>query len=739
MDVEVSQALPVMLNNVGNEANHFISLKDYYTATVPQPTVCESIIDLTDITQAPICDSGIDLTAHVPQSNICETIVDLTDHDPQPNICEIIVDLTDHDQATMPNTFVIDLTDETVDLPCQGNGADYSQLDKCRDIIKNIVICDQVQQKSLIFSKLATCLDQTSEKTFNQILAEYKSEILPLIVEEYNDLTCTKKTIMSLVNELFCGLNLIDGFDQQAKTTLLLWENMILGDEKTDTRRIGKTDIEAGTVNLIRNVCDAVKEQCKVDGEYLEFRTFLTSRGEFDDVPISLNSQKRIDSLFHIGAGVYSIFEDMVEFTSGCIDQSGLLAEVSADFNVLPFKAGCRALGLISKQIIDPIWKALTSKGNVLEMDLRYKILLTKLKDWQEDARDIVGGTASLFDDIEVPKDLVFCRLTTWTDTDFFEMTVQIVELLLKSFLKVCSKVLTFELGSSDLTNRMESGKASKMTSPIKPHSEKKALKNLCPARKSHTVAQHNYMPDESMDKSAIDVMDLTEPDIEEKFTRSNTKNSLDKQTCNIKSLETAKEKAVSRLIPVKEAMGLVISPGQTATVMRQSRLTKPDRSIQIVIGENVKPGLRLKVERPTHQSTVQNKAHKKQKTSVHQKAKPYEQHASTCFSTTQKAGDGRMESYLNEEMKRYGGLWKKEKDVDEKLASLLDDEDRYAAVVSQLLFRRFVLGAKNERGVFNTSVSGRILDLEELVLNLKSSISNKRLMCSEESQFDVQ
>lgn len=46
-----------------------------------------------------------------------------------------------------------------------------------------------------------------------------------------------------------------------------------------------------------------------------------------------------------------------------------------------------------------------------------------------------------MFDDIEVPKDLVLDWLTMRTDPDFFYLTIQVVELILASFWGVCGKM----------------------------------------------------------------------------------------------------------------------------------------------------------------------------------------------------------------------------------------------------------------------------------------------------------
>lgn len=76
----------------------------------------------------------------------------------------------------------------------------------------------------------------------------------------------------------------------------------------------------------------------------------------------------------------------------------------------------------------------------------------------------------------------------------------------------------------------------------------------------------------------------------------------------------------------------------------------------------------------------------------------------------------------LTTELQQYGGLWDSVKIIGEQLASLCK-ERQYSAVVCQLKCR-FVLGMKNERAFFNTSVAVRKLSLEKLVSNLKQNVS---------------
>ncbi|XP_012992838.3 uncharacterized protein LOC105013825 [Esox lucius] len=319
------------------------------------------------------------------------------------------------------------------------------QVNICGKYIFEILMCRDTDQSKLMTSNLKSCFDQNN---FKQILAKYRSDVLPLTVSKHGDFSHTEKRMVSLVSQLLCGLHLIEGLAHQAETTILLWERMILGDKVRlhASQNTGTTDLESRTVCQVKSVHDAVQQGWERDKNLPAFRNFLISKGELDEVPLCPYSESRIDGVFHSAAGVYCIYSDISEFCRDHEDDSSVLAAVAVDMEVQPFKAGCRALGLISKQIIDPLLKALTSEEKVLDMKVRYQTLVTKIKEWQEDGRNLVEGNVCLFDDIEVSKDLVFYRLTMWTDPDLFQLTVQIVELLLASFLIVCLNALPVDL-----------------------------------------------------------------------------------------------------------------------------------------------------------------------------------------------------------------------------------------------------------------------------------------------------
>ncbi|XP_045564007.1 uncharacterized protein isoform X2 [Salmo salar] len=286
----------------------------------------------------------------------------------------------------------------------QSAGVEVDQFNIVRKMVQDIVaaavnVKDTGGHQRGIFAKITSLFDDcvVLETGFKQLISEYKSDILPKMVKRYDFYTHSEKAKLSCVNEVFCGLHLIDSLAHQAKATLLLWEKMIVEDEEVGANRLSdssKNALESGTVRLVRTVTDTIQAK---DGKSEKFKAFLTRKGEFDDVPLAPFRGNRIDTLFHNAAGAYSVHEELVEFTTReYLDDNSFLARFAADFEVQQFKAGCRALGLISKIIIDPLFK---SMGDTLKMETRYQTLITKLKEWKEDGRQVVEGTACLFDD----------------------------------------------------------------------------------------------------------------------------------------------------------------------------------------------------------------------------------------------------------------------------------------------------------------------------------------------------
>lgn len=321
------------------------------------------------------------------------------------------------------------------------------------DVINTVnVEGDRDKLANHIFSKITNLVGDraSTEKKFNEILSQYRMQILPDIVEGYAQLPDSEKSKLAVVNELFCGMHVIDGLAHQTGATLDLWETLVFKGDKVGSAKLDlthKSGGESGTVRLIRTVCKTVQERgCEKSGKPVEFRTFLLNKNGSDYVPLVPFKGNRINVMFHNAAGVYYLYPDLLEYTRLAQNENRLVQAVHADLNVTQFIAGCRALGLISKQVTEPFWRVLSKKEHVLAMNDRYRMLVKKLKEWQADSRPFMKGEVALFEDVDVHRGPILDKLLESSSEEFDDMTQQVLELVFASLVKVCCRLVADHL-----------------------------------------------------------------------------------------------------------------------------------------------------------------------------------------------------------------------------------------------------------------------------------------------------
>eukprot|EP00117_Sycon_ciliatum_P015915 scpid99812/ scgid15579/ len=82
----------------------------------------------------------------------------------------------------------------------------------CRNAETTKPVCNQ-----LLANIKNTMTDRCSvEKSYNQMLQKYRAELLPQVVEGWDNLDEHDKSAMSTMNNFFCGLHYIVGLADQA-------------------------------------------------------------------------------------------------------------------------------------------------------------------------------------------------------------------------------------------------------------------------------------------------------------------------------------------------------------------------------------------------------------------------------------------------------------------------------------------------------------------------------------------
>ena len=132
---------------------------------------------------------------------------------------------------------------------------------------------------------------------------------------------------------------------------------------------------ESGVTRLLRTVYKTSQERgCEKSGKIVCFAAYLKDESGIASIPLFPLLGNRFNILFVNAAGVYFLYDQLLNFFQRNEHNNKLLDAVYWDLEVLSFKIGCRALGFIEKLIIGPLWKIMAS--DILSMSSHYQSLL---------------------------------------------------------------------------------------------------------------------------------------------------------------------------------------------------------------------------------------------------------------------------------------------------------------------------------------------------------------------------
>ena len=118
----------------------------------------------------------------------------------------------------------------------------------------------------------------TVQKKFNCVLQEYRASILPSVISNWDQLSDNEKSILSHINQFFCGMHFIVGLADISGTALKTWDHLLYDDRPVGLLAHGGycKNSESGTVRLIRTLCKSVQTKgCEKSGRMVDFLTFF--------------------------------------------------------------------------------------------------------------------------------------------------------------------------------------------------------------------------------------------------------------------------------------------------------------------------------------------------------------------------------------------------------------------------------------------------------------------------------
>ena len=146
--------------------------------------------------------------------------------------------------------------------------------------------------------------------------------------------------------------------------------------------------------------------------------------------------------VFLNGAGIYYLFDYLVDFFNKIELDNKLLLAVHWDLKVLAYKVDCRALGLIEKQITGPLWRIMEKEKCVLNMLNHYQDLLFYFKKWVEDCSSFLINNETFCGGSFISEDKCFDSLNVQVSDEEQKMVKQCLEIIFGGFVIVSRRML---------------------------------------------------------------------------------------------------------------------------------------------------------------------------------------------------------------------------------------------------------------------------------------------------------
>ena len=337
-------------------------------------------------------------------------------------------------------TFDIATVDATYTLGLRHvfSGSAQNTLDTLKEILEDLDTVQKQLKGSKVSSSIVAKIKNTmsdrhaAEKLFNELLADYRAEILPVVVSDWDEATETEKEQLTQMNNFFWGLHFLVGLADCAEATVKLWEA---------TYELPASEQSSGTQRLIRTACKAFHARgSQQAGCSVQFRAYLQTKS-VDKIPLAAFRGNRFNILLYDAAGVYSLKTHMLNYLTTAHGSLNLLLQaVLSNLQVPQYIAGCKALGIVDKLVTGPLWRHLRlSTTSVLNMSDVYTAMKEKFEEWGNNAQAVMEGCGHLLREHE-NEDEVTKMLLTLTKND--SMVQELLQLLFKSFVQTVQWLL---------------------------------------------------------------------------------------------------------------------------------------------------------------------------------------------------------------------------------------------------------------------------------------------------------
>ena len=238
-------------------------------------------------------------------------------------------------------------------------------------------------------------------------LSSWRKEMLPLVIENYNDLPICEQEKFAKMNHVFCGLHVIHNLGVAAESAVKEWVKIATMVDKhagfnTKNSRVYDMLFE------ISKICSSTHGDQR-NGKALAWIDYLSNKGKENKIVSFLHH--RFNIFFVLGGAVYYHADDLEDFLRNTQESENfLLQSVLADIGNKVYLAGFRALGLFNKLVSGPLFRLIEEEGHIFALNEVWSKLKNALDDCCRCADAFLEGKCLLAGG-KVSDDVVYRKL----------------------------------------------------------------------------------------------------------------------------------------------------------------------------------------------------------------------------------------------------------------------------------------------------------------------------------------
>ena len=182
--------------------------------------------------------------------------------------------------------------------------------------------------------------------------------------------------------------------DDQTEVALKEWDKLFYENKPVGLLCHGGCSRDySGVYHAIQSICKSVQTHgCERFGRISEFYSFLMEKYGFSSISSITFEGNRFNGLFYNGGVLFSFYEQLKEFFEVFKDNNKLLKWTCYDLHVMLFICGCRALGLINKFVIGPLWCLFESENYIPDFIKCYQQMVKFFDKLSMNSSEFIGG-----------------------------------------------------------------------------------------------------------------------------------------------------------------------------------------------------------------------------------------------------------------------------------------------------------------------------------------------------------